>query len=382
MSKYIDDAVKNGDIDAVKYMYSIGQKCTSDDLDNAAGNGDLEMVKFLISVDVPCYVFAINNAAINGHINVVRYLYDIGKICTKLAIETACIFGHYDIVSFDIYTMNTGAIKRNLMKNALFGGHLNIVKMLHMFVDYPTNSINIASHSGNLELIKYLYNNGEDYIEDVGNIEIMTYLKSIDKSDIVKHIVDYTISEYLTSLSIQFDNYKLNEGYIKTIEYLYYIDIDCVIDFINYAAIEGDIVSIKYLYNKYKKCNMKAMYNAAENGHLDIVKYMHDIVGLRYSIKLANIIVEKGYLDILKLIDIHHINDNIVNKAVANNHIDIVKYLYSSGVDCSNTSYIAVKTGNINMIDYLVSINVDFYKFSSKNDIVNKYLSKYSMLYK
>ena len=49
-------------------------------MDNISKNGNLEIVKYLHSMGKNCTTKAIDNASFNGHLEVVKYLHSIGKI--------------------------------------------------------------------------------------------------------------------------------------------------------------------------------------------------------------------------------------------------------------------------------------------------------------
>jgi ankyrin repeat protein len=347
-------------------------------LELAALKGNLELVEKLISANMRCNMFIMFNATINGHLPVVKYLHSIGKRCNISAINKACRHGKYDVVEFYISDPTyANMINHDAMTDALLGGHLKIVKLLELHNGRINNMINIASSSGNLDLIKYLYNTGEDFTLDaITDTEINTYLASTGKqhiSHILKYVIECnsdSISNYLSSIDITFNKHELNNasknGCMQLTEYLYNIGIDCIKDVIDYAVNKEDGITIKYLYDKYKKCYTKSMYTAAENSNLEILQYLHNTVGVQYNTQVAIIAARKGHIDIIKLIDKRFIDHDVVCKAVEYGHVNIVEYLFTIGIDCSNTMDTAIMYYNMDMIDYLVSIGNNIPKCIAK----------------
>jgi ankyrin repeat protein len=73
-------ACKNGHLEVVKYLHSVGKDCTTDDMDWASSNGHIEIVRFLHSINAKCTTYAMILASENGHLNVVTFLH-MNKKC-------------------------------------------------------------------------------------------------------------------------------------------------------------------------------------------------------------------------------------------------------------------------------------------------------------
>ncbi len=69
-------------------------------IDLAAKNGDIELVKFLHSIGAECTTYAMDVASQNGHLEVVKFLHSIGAKCTRWAMNMACIYGHLEVIKF------------------------------------------------------------------------------------------------------------------------------------------------------------------------------------------------------------------------------------------------------------------------------------------
>jgi hypothetical protein len=72
-------ASRNGHLEVVKYLHSIGKECTTSAMDWASKNGHLEVVKYIHSIGKGCTVLAMDWSSRNGHLDVVEYLHSIKK---------------------------------------------------------------------------------------------------------------------------------------------------------------------------------------------------------------------------------------------------------------------------------------------------------------
>jgi hypothetical protein len=75
----MDYASAHGYLKIVKYLHSIGAKYTSNAMNWASRNGNLEIVKYLNSIGEKSTIYCINSASGNGHMEIVKYLHNIGK---------------------------------------------------------------------------------------------------------------------------------------------------------------------------------------------------------------------------------------------------------------------------------------------------------------
>ena len=92
----IDNASREGHLEVVKYLHSIGKECTTNAMDYASSRGHIEVVQYLHSIGKECTTRAIDFAGRNGHLEVVKYLHSIGKkftmayVSREVHIEVAC----------------------------------------------------------------------------------------------------------------------------------------------------------------------------------------------------------------------------------------------------------------------------------------------------
>ena len=93
-------ASRNGHLQVVKFLHSIGVACSVSAMEWASENGHLQVVKFLHSIGMPYDSKAIDWASHNGHLQVVKFLNSIGATCTSHAMDWASANGHLDVVKF------------------------------------------------------------------------------------------------------------------------------------------------------------------------------------------------------------------------------------------------------------------------------------------
>lgn len=158
---------KNGNLELVKYIHSLGIK-NEVALAHAADNGHLNVVKYLISngYDIHYYNnYALRLAADSGHIEVVKYLVSLGAIVddnNNEAISLASKKGHIRIVK---YLVKIGAtISAESLINAAETDNYNIVQYfllqgadIHAFND---EALIRAARNGNNRVVQELLNKG------------------------------------------------------------------------------------------------------------------------------------------------------------------------------------------------------------------------------
>jgi ankyrin repeat protein len=102
-------AAYNGHLETVKYLVSLGADITADDnyaVRWAARNGHLETVKYLVSLDADITAndnYAVRCAAQNGHLETVKYLVGVGADITadnNYAVRWAAANGHSKVVDY------------------------------------------------------------------------------------------------------------------------------------------------------------------------------------------------------------------------------------------------------------------------------------------
>jgi len=130
------------------------------------------------------YDYAMRNAAYGGHIEIVKLMIEKDATDFDYAMISATTGGHEKIVKLMIEKGATDF--NNSLIKAVEGGNIEIVKLLiegATDLDYPLVS---AADAGNIEIVKLLIEKGADVSSWVidsaeGNTEIVEYLKKFIK---------------------------------------------------------------------------------------------------------------------------------------------------------------------------------------------------------
>lgn len=153
--KNILNACNDGDILCVKKIIERSNGPISRHaLPIAASHGYLDLVKFLISKNAPIS-YAIDSAAQYGQLEILKYFYSIGIIPTATTLAMAAESGNLPIIKYLLKIKTpTGP---NIIDYAIRHGHLNVVKYLlkKVPIDDP---ISTAVNFNQLEILKFLIN--------------------------------------------------------------------------------------------------------------------------------------------------------------------------------------------------------------------------------
>ena len=152
----MDAAARDGNLEKVQHLYSIGKNFSETAVEDAAAQGYLDIVKFLCSVDKKCSAYAINAAAGNGHLGVVRYLHTIGVICTEHAMEMAAKNGHLEVVKYLHEEVGIGSID-DALRSAINNMQFDMVEYLYIVSKgCPVAQMTDADKTAYVKLIEYI----------------------------------------------------------------------------------------------------------------------------------------------------------------------------------------------------------------------------------
>ena len=344
------------------------------------------------------------------------------KRCTKKAVDLAAKNGHLDTVKWLCEHRTEGCFDDTVTK-VVDKGHLEVLKYfvkigIGIGIDY--HILHVAAYRGNLDIIKYIYENREKYpsmyctctvsmdiAAEYGHLEIVKYLLTIGikcnketmyracengHSEVVKFLKEncrVVVDDRALSLAIEYCHLEL-------IKYLYSIRVTCRNRNISDAVKQGRLDIIQFLHDNSRGekwwCNGISLDIAAKNGHLEVLKYIHEngieisypsftalrlavenghleVIKFLYSIgktidhynleKAMLIAIEKGYLEVVKFLYSFSslCSSDIINNAASYGHLEIVQFLHEMGVQCNEDSItFASRNGFIEVVKYLFSI--------------------------
>lgn len=193
----------------------------------------------------------------------------------------------------------------------------------------------LASETGNLDVIKYLVKKGADIFD-------ITLLKNASKY-----------------------------GHLNVIKFLSDNGVD--------ITVESNL----------------ALKNASRYGHLNMVKFLIEMgVNIHTDYDFAfRFACENGHYNVVRLLaeegaNISALNDYAIIAAIQNNHLKIAKFLIERGIDFKNVrdeiSLLdhAVRTGKIELVDFLISNGIAVDDFSVMEAVTNGHFEIFKLLLK
>jgi ankyrin repeat protein len=290
-----------------------------------------------------------------------------------------------EIVLINYLNLNNLSISEKLIY-AIKNNFYNLVK--HIFTNYSTTLLNlenessyiyIAAESGDLRIVKYIFNNYKQYCCCNG---LSVYIATkTGRTNILQYLIengyDYT--------SYNLFNIAARYNHLSTINYLIKIGVKiknsyCGVTPLYIACQKGyyDIAKIIILHdssiiNLKSKNNMTCLHVACRNNHYQIIKLLLEsnanINDVTYdNMTPLHIACEYGNYECVKIIlDTPTINKDLLFQynpmyiVAKNNNLNILKlliekypdYINRTFADSSTPLYIACQNGNIDIAAYL-----------------------------
>lgn len=298
----------------------------------AIENGHLDVIKLLCSYGLIPSDYIMNIACQEGYYEIVRYLSEIDFI-PDLGIVYAANRGHLDIVKY-LHENCNKKIDTLCIKRAIYNNNINVVKYILQFKSVETYMIITALNSRNTSLID-LFFNYDSLTCDYGEILSSTILnKNFDKFLYTLETKNIE-SKYL---NIAFEN-------------------ACVID---------DIKIAKILSNRVTLTFEEQLYKAIVHNSKHITNFLLQMSGKNIVIenRMINMIVNRGYHDILKLLLNYGVKINVqmLYNSIKYKHSNITLLLLCNFKIPEKYKYkvlrIAVKYDNVNVIRMLLKLKI------------------------
>ena len=102
-----------------------------------------------------------------------------------------------------------------------------------------------------------------------------------------------------------------------------------------YEDIPINVEFIKFLIKNNIQINDQIMNCASRNGHLEVVKYLHSI-GVKCGIDAIDRASLRGHLEVIKYLCSNgaKYTEDAINNANKYGHVEVAKYLYSIKANC------------------------------------------------
>lgn len=128
-------------------------------MNEAANSGYFQIVKYLDSIGSKCTRHAMDNAARNGHLDILTFLHENrSEGCSKYAMDLAAKFGQLECIKF-LHFNRTEGCTLSAMDNAAKHGHLDVVQWLYenRTEGCSEDAIRWAAECYQVDVLKWLY---------------------------------------------------------------------------------------------------------------------------------------------------------------------------------------------------------------------------------
>jgi len=208
---------------------------------------------------------------------------------------------------------------------ASYNGNLDLVKYLfdEQYADCSDDAVNFSCRNGHLHVVKYLIevqhkNCPSDIVDTIcslGYLDILIYLLEVQRKNYTPNsvclacikghlnIVKYLFEEQNNTYSKNIIELASEHGRLNIVKYLFDVrHEDCTDDAINLACIKGHLNIVKYLLEeKNKICTSRTVNLAFEHGQYKIVRYFLER-GEKYSNNSIELAIENNHLDLVEFV--------------------------------------------------------------------------------
>ncbi|MBQ6617721.1 MAG: ankyrin repeat domain-containing protein [Thermoguttaceae bacterium] len=257
----LDEAIINGHLEIVKYLYGKGARGVSDAaLESDIANCNLEMIKWLVE----------HGADINS----------------KDILISAAQSGSLELVSWLVLkgaNVNTQYPLGSVLESAIASGNLELVQWLvtkgAAFKPNDDNSTYLysAADSGNQELVKWLVEKGADIKGETGSLVMLSFADN-GNLEMVKWLVERGadvnasggLSEEITALQL-----FAKRGNLEMVKFLVEHGADINSKSVLIPAMNSKNKElVKYLVEHGADVNDSVLKSAASSGNLEMVQYL------------------------------------------------------------------------------------------------------------
>jgi len=340
---------------------------TSNALLNACNNGDILLVKYLISKGAKVKMSTLKECCKNGYVELFKFLYPLCKN-KFFPIFEACYSGNEELINllFEYGCNNYDAA----LCGASRGGHLNLVQK------FILNAINIH-HA----LIEACIGGHLDVVEFMTSKTTLLISAAINEAAFYGHlnIVKY-MSKYFYNLN-EVLNIACTRGHLNIVKYLLEeLKIPITID-LSIGCCSGNMELIKYILTKSPKNNKNQFLYTFLSKNLECVKFLYNIYKNQLTLNDLNFALEDacktGNIEIVKfLLSLNANNyDAAFISACQYGYLDIVKLFYPYIKNITNGFQLACQCNNINVVKFLIKdIKIEEMEELFYHAVTNEYI--------
>lgn len=380
LSKLIIKSCKFGNLNVVKYLYSVKKANINVKHDKpfryACLFGHIDIVKWFCLLG--CIDIHINSdcafvwACINGHINVAQYLVSLGSIDTNVLYNK----DHLE----DIYNIEDVMI---VFEKILMNNHLHIIKWLHECklcdISFCIRRLFMRCCLDiNFDTLRWLFNNFYNNIKDLINFEDLINNYYLRKFPI--HMLLWVCDTIFTN-----DFMKLNQLSFLRILYISKININLFDILIKnggqlfcderafiIACLKGNIDIAKYILSinpiNIKANNNFAFYCACTSGFIDIAQWLYSLDPTVIVQTDDSFFNDNDIIHNVQIMYLHEKPENLIRSCIRSSKVTIAQWLFSINynfskhhifIDYPKDKNIIIKClTDINVLKWIYNINI------------------------
>jgi len=312
-------AAKAGNVDVLKWMKNEGHCFGEYEVSCAVAGGQIEVVKWVVENSGGKYKAATATAAKKGYFDILKYLViDLKYKIDESAGYYAAANGDFEMVKF-LYSMDPIIIE-SVRNGAMKSGNIDILKFaydngtfdhvysfsnvisLRWLIDNDHIHINIETartiaRGGNLECLQFVHN-----IFSVLDAEVFANAIHSKNIKMIEWLYKLNCPRLIFPLSTNMfsTNSKMGENENLTIlKILFDMGYELNNDLCHYAARDGDLEMLQFLYTNGCTFDENVMAAAAYRGHLHIIIWLREH-NCKWNAKVCLATVAYNHIDILK----------------------------------------------------------------------------------
>ncbi|EFA79598.1 hypothetical protein PPL_07457 [Heterostelium album PN500] len=369
------DAIKGGQLHVIQYLLDFNSHDYVGTLfDHAIFCNQFEIAKLLHENDIIASKGTpIDHAALHGNIECLKWLHEntTNDVCVE-AMDNAAINNHLEVLKW-LQQHRTEGCSNDIMKSVSRKGHIEVAQWLfenQTNVLLSQRSIDEAIYNGHFELAKWLFEKGKVR----PSVEATDYAAIFN----LPHIIDWLHENGLDSFSTNIMNELSDSGNLQMIKWFHENHPNLPFteyDFLR-AIGNGDFETMKWMrenrteISTLKKLDLESINKGdaetikwlSENFNMDWDKVLEEAVKSHNSV-VVDAIIKQG-LSTVDVFDKDSVfNDESIEELITGMHFPLVRWLYENRSDCQCTLqgfYTAIKSGQMDMINYLLEKHPEF----------------------
>ncbi|GMF28985.1 unnamed protein product [Phytophthora fragariaefolia] len=293
------------------------------------------------------------DAAAAGYLELVQWMWEHNKSGVWSALRGAHRTHQWGVVKWLVTHCNVGPLD-DCVEAAAKDGDLLFLRWLrakglaHSF----TNALPISAASGQLETIKWLY---EEAVERKLTTDCITQAAREGHLDVVK----WLDARKCPATTAAMDE-AASAGFLEVVQWLHRNRTEgCSMSAMNGAAENGHLDVVKWLHaERNEGCSVSAMEKAAGNGHLEVVQWLHSHRSEGCTERAMDWAAKGGHLNVVKWLSQNRsegCTTAAMNWAAYGGHLGTIKWLHQNRCEgfTPKAMCLAASSGHLNVLRWL-----------------------------